>query len=350
MRGTMSQHEELDRLRPVRVWLWVLAALVAATLIVGGATRLTGSGLSITEWRPVAGVIPPLSTTDWLIEFDKYRQIPQFLQINPDMTLAGFKFIYWWEWTHRMLGRLIGVAFAVPFAFFLWRRLIDSALFWKLAGLFVLGGMQGAIGWWMVSSGLAERADVSQYRLAIHMTLACIILAAIVALAVRLRGLRDATATTVRVGAGLLLAIVLVQIFVGALVAKTNAGLTFNTWPLIDGTFFPPVDQLFPIMPFWKNFFENVMTIQFTHRTLAYVLFAAAFLHTLNALRNGPLPAALGGSILFALVTAQAMLGIITLLWVSPLSLSLLHQAGAVAVLIAATAHFVRLAPQAARP
>ena len=347
----MSQRAgDSDRLLPVRTWLWVLAALVAATLVVGGATRLTGSGLSITEWRPVTGVIPPMSTADWLIEFDKYRQIPQFLQINPDMTLAGFKFIYWWEWTHRMLGRLIGFAFAVPFGFFLWRGLIDRPLFWKLTGLFVLGGMQGAIGWWMVSSGLAERTDVSQYRLAIHMTLACIILSSIVALVVRLRGIRDATEASVRFAAGLILALVFVQIFAGALVAKTNAGLTFNTWPLMDGKLFPPAEQLLPIVPLWKNFFENVMTIQFAHRMIAYVLFAVALLHTLDTLRSGPFPAAFRGAMLFALVTAQAILGVITLLWVSPLPLSLLHQAGAVAVLVAATVHLARLAPQAARP
>ena len=340
----------IDRLRPVRLWLWAVAVLVAATVIVGGATRLTGSGLSITEWRPVTGVIPPLSTTDWLLEFDKYRTIPQFLVVNPDMTLGGFKFIYWWEWTHRMLGRLIGIAFAVPLAVFLWRGLIDRALFWKLGGLFALGGVQGAIGWWMVSSGLAERTDVSQYRLALHMTLACVILSGLVALAVRLRGACDAVSLRLRVSAAVLLLLVLVQIFIGALVAKTGAGLTFNTWPLMDGKFIPPFDQLFTMAPYWKNLFENVMTIQFTHRMMAYLLFAAALLHAIDTNRFGPFPTGLRGAVLFALVTAQAMLGILTLLWSSPLWLSLLHQAGAVAVLIAATVHLARLVPQAARP
>jgi cytochrome c oxidase assembly protein subunit 15 len=337
-------------MRPVRVWLWVLAALVAATVIVGGATRLTGSGLSITEWRPVTGVIPPLSTGDWLLEFDKYRTIPQFLIVNPDMTLAGFKFIYWWEWTHRLLGRLIGFAFALPFVIFLWRGLIGRALFWKLGGLFVLGGLQGAIGWWMVSSGLAGRTDVSQYRLAIHLTLACLILAGLVALAVRMRGVRDAVPPRVRAGAGILLVLAFVQIFAGALVAKTGAGLTFNTWPLMDGNFIPPFAQLFPSAPYWKNLFENVMTIQFTHRMVAYLLFGVALLHALDTQRNGPFPSALRGAVLFALVTAQAMLGVVTLLWSAPLWLSLLHQAGAVAVLAAATVHVARLKPQAARP
>jgi heme a synthase len=347
----MSQRAAgIDPMQLVRLWLWAVAALVAATVIVGGATRLTGSGLSITEWRPVTGVIPPLTTADWLLEFDKYRTIPQFLIVNPDMTLAGFKFIYWWEWGHRLLGRLIGVAFIVPFAVFLWRGVIDRPLFWKLGGLFVLGGLQGAIGWWMVSSGLAERTDVSQYRLAIHMTLACVILAGLVTLAVRLRGFREAAAPRIRASAGILLFLVFVQIFVGALVAKTGAGLTFNTWPWMDGKFIPPFEQLFPAVPYWKHLFENVMTIQFTHRMVAYGLFAAALLHAVDTQRSGPFPVALRGAILFALVTAQAMLGIVTLLWISPLWLSLLHQAGAVAVLIAATVHLARMEPQAARP
>jgi cytochrome c oxidase assembly protein subunit 15 len=340
----------VDRLRPVRIWLWTLAALVAATVIVGGATRLTGSGLSITEWRPVTGVIPPLSTSDWLLEFDKYRTIPQFLIVNPDMTLAGFKFIYWWEWTHRLLGRLIGFAFIVPFGVFLWRGMIGRALFWKLGGLFLLGGLQGAIGWWMVSSGLTERTDVSQYRLAIHLTLACAILSGLAVLAVRLRGVRDAVPRRIRVTASMLLLLAFVQIFIGALVAKTGAGLTFNSWPLMDGNFIPPFEQLFPAAPYWKNFFENVMTIQFTHRMAAYLLFSVALFHSLDAQGSGPFPSALRGAVLFALVTAQAMLGIVTLLWSAPLWLSLLHQAGAVAVLIAATVHLARLQPQAARP
>jgi cytochrome c oxidase assembly protein subunit 15 len=334
----------------VRIWLWTLAELVAATVIVGGATRLTGSGLSITEWRPVTGVIPPLSTSDWLLEFDKYRTIPQFLIVNPDMTLAGFKFIYWWEWTHRLLGRLIGFAFIVPFGVFLWRGTIDRPLFWKLGGLFLLGGLQGAIGWWMVSSGLVERTDVSQYRLALHLTLACAILSGLVALAVRLRGARDAVPRRIRVTANLLLLLAFVQIFIGALVAKTGAGLTFNSWPLMDGNFIPPFEQLFPAAPYWRNFFENVMTIQFTHRMVAYLLFSVALLHALDAQRSDPIPSALRGAVLFALVTAQAMLGIVTLLWSAPLWLSLLHQAGAVAVLIAATVHLSRLEPHAAKP
>jgi cytochrome c oxidase assembly protein subunit 15 len=339
-----------DPMRPVRIWLWCVAALVAVTVIVGGATRLTGSGLSITEWRPVTGIIPPLSTADWLLEFDKYRQIPQFLVLNPDMTLAGFQFIYWWEWSHRMLGRLIGVAFVVPFAVFWARGMIDRALAWKLGGLFALGGIQGSIGWWMVASGLAERTDVSQYRLAVHLTVACVILAAIVAVGVSLGWQREKALPRVRAGAIAVLVLVFIQIFVGALVAKTGAGLTFNTWPWIDGRFIPLAEQLFAMRPLWKNFFENVMMVQFMHRMIAYALLAAALVHTLDLLRTGPFAPAAGAAVIFALVMGQAMLGVVTLLWMAPLWLSLLHQAGAVVVLVAVTVHLARMTLQPAKP
>ena len=338
------------RMRPVRVWLWALAALVAATVIVGGATRLTGSGLSITEWRPISGVLPPLDAAAWEAEFEKYRMIPQFLALNPDMTLDGFKFIYWWEWTHRLLGRLIGLAFIIPFAVFWARGMIDRSLSWRLGGLFLLGALQGAVGWWMVASGLSERTDVSQYRLAIHLTLACLILSAIVATATELRGFSFHVARRIRWGGVGVLILVFVQIFLGALVAKTGAGLTFNTWPLMDGRLIPRPEQLFTVAPLWRNFFENVMTVQFDHRMAAYALFLAALLHAADARWKGPAEVALPAVVLFALVTAQAMLGVITLLHVSPLPLALAHQAGAVLVLIAASVHVARFAPQAAKP
>lgn len=338
-------------MQPVRLWLWTVAALVVMTLLMGGLTRLTGSGLSITEWRPVSGVLPPLSESAWLDEFEKYKRIPQFLAVNADMNLAAFKFIYWWEWGHRMLGRLIGLAFAVPLVMFWWRGMIQGALRWKLAGLFVLGGLQGAIGWWMVSSGLTERVDVSQYRLAIHLTLACIILAAIVAVADSLRTARkEKTGNSARYGAAALLALLFVQIFIGALVAKTGAGKTFNTWPLIDGRFFPPLSDLLIIQPPWHNFFENVLTVQFEHRMVAYVLFALAAVHALSLQRTGPFAPALRAAILFALITAQAMLGIVTLIYEMPLALALAHQAGGVIVLILATIHTARVFAYAARP
>ncbi len=338
-------------MQAVRVWLWTVAALVTLTLLVGGATRLTGSGLSITEWRPISGVLPPLSENAWLDEFEKYKRIPQFLAVNSVMELAEFKFIYWWEWGHRLLGRLIGLVFAIPFVVFLWRGMITGSLRWKLAGLFLLGGLQGAIGWWMVSSGLVERIDVSQYRLAIHLTLACIILAAIIAVADGLRPLKQERANTfARYGAASILAFVFLQIFLGALVAKTGAGKTFNTWPLMDGRFIPPLNDLLIIKPVWHNFFENVLTVQFDHRMVAYLLFFVAAFHALSLQRSGPFPAALRAAIVFALITAQAMLGVLTLIYELPLPLALAHQAGAVVVLIAATIHTARIFSYAARP
>lgn len=338
-------------MQPVVIWLWAVAGLVTLTLLVGGATRLTGSGLSITEWRPVSGVLPPMSESAWLDEFDKYKRIPQFLAVNAGMDLAEFKFIYWWEWGHRMLGRLIGVAFAVPLIVFWLRGMIQGTLRWKLAGLFLLGGMQGAIGWWMVSSGLNERTDVSQYRLAIHLTLACIILAAIVAIADGLRSRQqEKTGNHARYGAAGLLVLIFLQIFIGALVAKTGAGMTFNTWPLMDGRFFPPLGDLLAIKPVWHNFFENVLTVQFEHRMVAYLLFFATALHVFGLMRTGPFPAARRAAILFALVTAQAMLGIFTLVYEMPFALAHAHQAGGVIVLIAATIHTARVFAYAARP
>jgi cytochrome c oxidase assembly protein subunit 15 len=347
----MSRHGMTgESMRPVRIWLWTVAALVAATVIVGGATRLTGSGLSITEWRPISGILPPLDDAGWGAEFERYRMIPQFLALNPDMTLAGFKFIYWWEWTHRLLGRLIGFAFIIPFGVFWARGMIDRPLSWKLGGLFVLGGVQGAVGWWMVASGLSERIDVSQYRLAVHLTLACVILSAIVAIATGLRGVRYAAKSRTYWTGIVLLVLVLVQIFLGALVAKTGAGLTFNTWPLMDGRFIPPADQLFTVAPLWRNFFENVMTVQFDHRMVAYVLLAASLIHAIDAQRTGPYPVAVQAVIVLALATGQAMLGVVTLLQASPLPLALAHQGGALVVLVAATIHLARMARQAAKP
>lgn len=339
----VTLEEVQDRLRPVRRWLWGVAALLIAIVLVGGLTRLTGSGLSITEWRPITGVLPPLSEIEWLAEFERYRAIPQFLALNAGMTLAEFKVIYAWEWTHRLLARLVGVVFLLPFLLFVWRRLIDRALGWKLAGIFVLGGLQGAVGWWMVQSGLVERTDVSQYRLAVHLTLACVILSATVAVAESLQPWRRTPAMPrQRRMAWIVLLLVFVQIFLGALVAKTGAGLTFNTWPLIDGRFIPPADALFAMQPLWKNFFENVLTIQFDHRIAAYLLFFVSALHAIDVQRAAP-AMAMRAAALFALITLQAMLGVLTLLYGVPLWLALAHQAGAIVVLVTATVHVARM-------
>ena len=229
----------------MRLWLYTLAALVLVMVLVGGATRLTESGLSITEWQPVTGVLPPLNDTQWQAEFTKYRAIPQYRQLNAGMSLAEFKTIYWWEWAHRVIGRVIGVVFVVPFVWFLWRDWIPRSQRAALWTILALGGFQGAIGWWMVASGLVDRVEVSQYRLATHLVLACVIYAAIIWTAWRYdgepwpAGSTPAQPISVRAGAFGPLALLLLQIYFGALVAGLRAGYAFNTWPLIDGGLVP---------------------------------------------------------------------------------------------------------------
>jgi cytochrome c oxidase assembly protein subunit 15 len=328
-----------DPMRDVRRWLWAVAALVAGMVMLGGATRLTGSGLSITEWNVVTGVFPPLTDAAWLAEFEKYKSIPQYQQINKGMNLGDFQFIYFWEWAHRLLGRVVGFTFAIPLAFFWWRGKIDRGLGAKLLVLLFLGGLQGAIGWWMVASGLSVRTDVSQYRLAAHLTLACVIFVALVWVATTLLPKRNAGRRG-KIFAVVLIALSLVQVFLGAIVAKTNAGLTFNTWPLIDGVFHPKREQLFLLEPWWRNFFENVLAVQFNHRMTAYLLWFAALGYALYQMRH---TASREAWILFALITAQAVLGIFTLLYAVPLVLGLAHQAGAVVVLAYASYHAAKL-------
>ncbi len=331
-----------DRRRAViRGWLIAVAALILAMVVVGGATRLTHSGLSITEWQPVHGVIPPLSDTAWQEEFAKYQETPEFRVLNPDMTLAGFKGIFWWEWVHRMLGRVIGVVVLVPLVVLWARGWIGRALAPRLVAIFLLGALQGAVGWWMVASGLTERTDVSQYRLAVHLTLACVILAYVVWVAESLAPRRsEPTAPGLRVGAAAIIGLTLVQIFLGGLVAGLDAGMTFNTWPLMDGTLAP--SGLFAQSPAWLNVFENVAAVQFDHRLGAYVLFAAAIAHAFQARGS---TAARGANALVALVTVQAAVGIATLVTVVPLGLALLHQLGAVVVLWTAVAHLRAMSP-----
>lgn len=340
-----SDTPSADALRPVRLWLYAVAALIIAMVVVGGATRLTESGLSITEWKPVTGALPPLSAAEWQAEFEKYKAIPQYQILNQGMGLADFQRIYWWEWGHRLLGRLIGVAFLLPFLYFAVRGLLRGPLLRRCLGLFLLGGLQGAVGWWMVASGLTLRTSVSQYRLAVHLTLACLILAAILAVArsITPRASLSPVAPRVRWGALVLLAFVLLQIFAGGLVAGLDAGMAFNTWPLMDGRFIPPLDQLAPQRPGWVNLFENPFTAQFDHRMIAYALWSLSLVHALDARRADP-AAARGAWLLFALVSAQAGLGIATLLLMVPLPVALAHQFGATLVLSAAAIHAADLA------
>jgi cytochrome c oxidase assembly protein subunit 15 len=315
--------------------------MVLAMVLVGGATRLTESGLSITEWKPVIGVIPPHSHAQWQSEFEKYQQIPQYRALHSGMSLDAFKTIFWWEWTHRLIGRLIGVVFLLPLVWFLWRGWIGPRLRARLWLIFGLGAVQGAIGWWMVASGLVHRVEVSQYRLATHLVLACVIYIAILWTALRLDDEpRAPLPLRIRASALALMLLVLAQIYLGALVAGLRAGLVYNTWPLIDGGFVPDPARLFSIAPVWRNFFENTLTAQFDHRMLAYTIWLCALLHLIDVTATVKKGRALTGAVaLFIVVTLQAALGIWTLLMVAPLSLSLLHQATAMLVLTTASVH-----------
>ena len=323
--------------RAIRLWLWAVAALVITLVLVGGATRLTESGLSIVEWRPVTGVMPPLSEAGWQAEFEKYQAIPQYTQRNAGMSLAAFKVIYWWEWTHRLLGRVVGAAFLLPFLFFLWRGWVAPGLRARLWLIFGLGALQGAVGWWMVASGLAERTEVSQYRLATHLLLACLILVALVWTARRLSPRIEPVAGRNRVTAIALVALTLLQIYLGGIVAGLRAGLIYNTWPLIDGALVPDASRLWFETPLWRNVFENTLTAQFDHRMVAYVLFGLALWHAIDAAAKRA--GARSAIVLAAAVTVQAVLGVLTLINQAPLALALLHQAAAIVVLVTATVH-----------
>jgi heme a synthase len=333
--------------RALRLWLYTVAALVLAMVLVGGATRLTESGLSITEWKPVTGVLPPLSPDAWEAAFGQYKATPQYRAINGGMSLAAFKTIYWWEWTHRLLGRVVGAAYLLPLLFFLWRGWVAPSLRPRLWFIFGLGALQGVVGWWMVASGLADSVEVSQYRLATHLLLACLIYVALVVTAWRLddRGApREPVPGRVRAGAIALLVLVLAQIYLGALVAGLRAGYAYNTWPLIDGALVPDAARLFFDTPLWRNFFENILTVQFDHRLLAYAIFAVALLHAIDVGRAvKAFGVRAGALVLFATVILQIALGIATLLWVVPLPLALLHQAMAMLVLTVAGVHAASL-------
>jgi cytochrome c oxidase assembly protein subunit 15 len=314
----------------VAVWLWCIATLIFAMVIVGGATRLTESGLSITEWQPLLGAIPPLSEADWLEAFEKYKLIPEYQLQNKGMSLDEFKFIYWWEWAHRLLGRFIGLAFAVPLVFFVATGRIAKRLWPRLMVLFVLGGLQGALGWYMVASGLSERTDVSQYRLAAHLTLAFALFAAVVWTAMSLHTSRRTTRVK---GVGLLMAfltLLFVQVAAGGFVAGLDAGHASYTWPKMNDTWIP--SGMYSIVPAWKNLFENALTTQFNHRILAYLLLLLSLAVALSSRTKS-------GWFVFAAVLVQASIGIKTVLWQVPLGTALMHQGMALVVLALALWH-----------
>jgi heme a synthase len=331
--------------RAVRWWLISVAALIALMVLVGGATRLTESGLAIVEWKPVTGSVPPLSEAQWTEAFEAYKRIPQYRELNAGMSLSDFKTIFWWEWSHRLLGRFIGVAYLLPFLFFLWRGGLSGELRRRLWVLFALGGLQGAVGWWMVASGLSERVEVSQYRLATHLVLALLIFAGIVWTLRRLGPWQQVVASArLRFTSAVLVVVTFVQLYLGALVAGLRAGRAYNTWPEIDGAFIPSAERLWFETPWWRNLFDNVLTVQFEHRMTAYALFALAALHAFDAVRSRAGAAASGALWLFAAVSLQAVLGILTLLNQVPIGLALAHQAVAIAVLTLAVMQAERLA------
>jgi cytochrome c oxidase assembly protein subunit 15 len=334
----------------VQAWLYGLCAIIFAMILVGGATRLTDSGLSITEWQPIMGIVPPLSDAAWQDAFAKYRQIPEYELVNKGMSLAEFKVIYWWEWAHRFLGRMIGFAFLIPFLFFWLRGRVSPKMMPRLIFVFVLGGLQGGLGWYMVKSGLVDRVDVSQYRLAAHLSAAVLIFGYIFWVAHRMgaQGERAAGAGQgLRLSAMGLTAAVFIQIALGAFVAGLDAGQGYNTWPMMDGAFIPA--GLGTMTPWYANLFENALTVQFDHRMAAYAIVLWTLLHTFLVFWRVQSPPLAKSAVLVAVaVMCQVALGIGTLLSKVTVALGLAHQALAIIVFALALSHLSLLWPRPA--
>ncbi len=330
----MTSFLRSDRSRPVAVWLFIVAALVLAMVVVGGATRLTDSGLSITQWKPVTGALPPMSAQDWADEFALYKAIPQYQQVNKGMTLEAFKAIYWWEWSHRLLGRLVGAAFALPFAYFLIRREMPRRLIVRCAGLFLLGGLQGAVGWWMVASGLVDRVSVAPERLAIHLGLAFALLGALVwtALDAWSGAARQTVPSPWTRGGLALIGLIFFQILLGALVAGNDAGFVYNDWPLMNGALFPAD---YGGGGLWATLAHSQAAVQFNHRIVAYLLTAVGVAMAWVAWRSRYLPdeAKLLALATGAAIVLQALLGVVTLVAGVPVWLGMAHQVTAALVL-----------------
>lgn len=335
--------------RAVGLWLFILCGFIALMVLVGGLTRLTDSGLSITEWKPIMGAIPPLNAQDWQIAFEKYKAIPEYVLVNQGFSMAEFKVIFWWEWGHRQLGRVIGLVFLLPFVWFALRQQIPNGYMKPLLVLFFLGGLQAFMGWYMVRSGLGaltgadeQLVDVSQYRLASHLGLALIIFCYSFWLALSLwRGRAQVPVSGRGVAfAGIILILVLVQSLMGALVAGLDAGKSYTDWPLMDGQFIP--DGLFDLQPVALNFFENYITVQFDHRMGAYLLLALVFIHwfRLRQARSKNTHTAL---YLALGVSLQAAMGITALMLAVPIFWGAAHQLGAVLVLCLGLTHLHNL-------
>tara|TARA_Y100001936_G_scaffold254062_1_gene324287 strand:- start:6480 stop:7490 length:1011 start_codon:yes stop_codon:yes gene_type:complete len=326
--------------RPVAIWLLICCTLVFAMVVVGGVTRLTDSGLSMVEWRPIVGTIPPITENDWDEVFKKYHETPQYKEVNQGMSIDEFKGIFWWEYAHRVLGRVIGIVFFVPFLFFLVRKRIDRPLGFKLGGIFLLGGLQGLMGWYMVKSGLVDNPHVSQYRLTAHLSLAFVIHAAMFHVAL---GLLDPHSRldiskklrNLQIFIKLLIGIIFLMVLSGGFVAGIRAGLAYNTFPLMNGKFIPP--EIFILEPWYLNFFENMATVQFDHRMIAWILAILVPIFWYKS-RQIALPSSvrLACNLFLIMLAIQICLGVATLLMVVPLPLAASHQAGAVLLFTAA--------------
>ena len=324
--------------RGIRLLLSILFTMVVLMIAVGGLTRLTDSGLSITEWKPVTGALPPMSAEAWDIEFEKYKAIPEYQLQNKGMSLTEFKFIYWWEWGHRQLGRAVGLVWALGFLGFAVTRNIPTGWTRRMLFVGVLGGLQGAIGWWMVSSGLTgERVDVASYRLATHLGLAFVILGYLawyILLLSRpekdlMQARRGKETKLFSLSTGLLHAS-FVQILLGALVAGIDAGRTFTDWPLMAGSFFPP--EAFDLTPLWVNFFENPGLVQFIHRMWGYLLIAFAIVVWRRARGSAHGATRFAFNAVMAALAVQIVLGITTVLYIAPWQLAIAHQLMAVLI------------------
>jgi cytochrome c oxidase assembly protein subunit 15 len=315
------------------VWLFAVAAAIFLMTVIGGVTRLTESGLSIVDWRPVTGALPPLSDAEWTAELDKYRQSPQYRLVNQGMTLGEFKQIFWWEYVHRLWGRLIGVLYALPFFWFLWRGAVPRAYKPHLWAALALGGLQGAVGWLMVASGLVDRPSVSQYRLVAHLGLALAIYVYLVWLGLGLwRGDRPTGVDTPgRRVAPWLAGLAFVTILSGGFVAGLDAGMVFNTFPTMDGRWIP--EGYGHLSPWWVNAFENVAAVQFHHRILAFTTATLVLAAAIRLAMDGPSPQRSLALAAGAAVLAQFALGVSTLVLQVPVALGAAHQAGALTVL-----------------
>jgi cytochrome c oxidase assembly protein subunit 15 len=350
--GTLST-AATDRALPRAVAAWLLACcvLVFAMVVVGGVTRLTHSGLSIVEWQPIVGTLPPLSDAQWQQAFDRYQQTPEYKLVNAGMALDEFKRIFWWEYAHRLLGRLIGVAFLLPFLYFLVRRRIPDGYGWKLAGIFALGGAQGALGWYMVRSGLVDDPRVSPFRLTAHLVLAFVIFAAMLWVAMTLlttRGARDdVRVRSARRWAIAVVALVTWMVVTGGFVAGIRAGFAYNTFPLMNGHVVPP--EVLMLEPWWRNPFWNMATVQLDHRIGAWLLMVVVPIAWWHVVRADLSPRArIGAHLVLAMLGVQIALGIATLLLVVPLPLAAAHQAGAVLLFALALHLWHALRPQGA--